>query len=167
MVAIETSGFVVDLQIACDAPELPTAADIGRCIDFAAAEAGASSGGEVSVRIVSEDEMMSLNRTYRGKDRPTNVLAFPAELNDLPGLPVDNAGFLGDLLICAPVVTREAEEQGKEAAAHWCHMLVHGMLHLLGHDHETDDEARRMEALEVAALARQGVENPYKIKRLN
>lgn len=167
MAAIGTSGFVVDLQIACEAPGLPTAADIGLCIDEAAAEAGVSSGGEVSVRIVGENEMQSLNRTYREKDQSTNVLAFPAELNDLPGLPRDNAGFIGDLLICAPVVAREASEQGKQAAAHWSHMLVHGMLHLLGFDHRTDDEARQMEALEIAALARRGVENPYKIKRLN
>ena len=154
MAAIETSGFVVDLQIACDAPE-----PADGCGHWTVHRRCRRRSGRVVRRRGERSHCQrrrneSLNRTYRGKDRPTNVLAFPAELNDLPGLPVDNAGLLGDLLICAPVVAREAEEQGKEAAAHWCHMLVHGMLHLLGHDHETDDEARRMEALEVAALAR-------------
>ena len=109
-----------------------------------------------------EPEIQALNKTYRGKDRPTNVLAFPAELSSMPGLPPDEPSVLGDLVVCAPVVSREAVEQGKAGSAHWSHMLVHGMLHLLGFDHRTDADAGRMESLEIDILARRGFENPYK-----
>jgi probable rRNA maturation factor len=118
-------------------------------------------GSEVSVRIVDEDEMRNLNRRYRGKDRSTNVLAFPAALDELPGLPAGDASLLGDLVICAPVVVREAEQQGKAAADHWAHLLVHGFLHLVGFDHQSEDEAAAMEALEIRILADQGLGNPY------
>ncbi|MDX1444333.1 MAG: rRNA maturation RNase YbeY [Gammaproteobacteria bacterium] len=111
---------------------------------------------ELSLRIVDEAESQALNRDYRGKDQPTNVLSFPAELPDGVELPL-----LGDLVICAPVVQREAAEQGKTLAAHWCHMVVHGSLHLLGHDHIEDREAEAMESLETAILARLGYPNPY------
>lgn len=111
---------------------------------------------ELSVRIVDVDEMRELNRRFRGQDKPTNVLSFPAELvGDLP------FRHLGDIVICAAVVATEAHAQGKSEAAHWAHMLVHGALHLLGHDHENDDEAQRMERLETQALARLGWPCPY------
>lgn len=159
-------GITVDIQRACVATFVPTDLEVQQSIAVAATEAGREVSGDVSVRIVDEAEMTELNHRYRGKERPTNVLAFPADLADLPGLPASDAGLLGDLVICAPVVAREAGEQGKAESVHWAHMLVHGMLHLLGYDHETDAQAHEMELLEIAALARLGVENPYKIKRL-
>ncbi len=111
---------------------------------------------ELSLRVVDEAEMSELNRAYRGKRGPTNVLSFPAEMP--PGLPLP---LLGDIVICAPVVTHEAAEQGKSEMAHWAHMVIHGCLHLLGHDHLKDTEAVRMENLEIALLARLGYPNPY------
>src|SRR5690606_20131870 len=92
---------------------------------------------ELTIRIVDEEESRILNRDYRGKDKPTNVLSFPFEAP--PGL--DAWPLLGDLVICAPVVAREAVEQGKPLMAHWAHMVVHGVLHLLGYDHEEDEDA--------------------------
>lgn len=110
---------------------------------------------ELTIRIVGNAESRVLNRTWRGKDKPTNVLSFTAD-PDMPG-----AGELGDLAICAPVVAREAREQGKRRQAHWAHMVVHGVLHLLGFDHENDDEAAIMEANETKILAHFGILNPY------
>lgn len=157
----------VDLQVTCAAPELPSVERIRQLFDAAVREHGQPTDGEVGVRVVDGDEMSELNRSYRGKHRPTNVLAFPAALGDLPGLPAEDARYLGDLVICAPVVLREAAEQGKPIGSHWAHLLVHGLLHLLGHDHESEVEAERMEALEIRALDRCGIENPYRIKQLN
>ena len=111
---------------------------------------------ELVVRIVDEAESQDLNQQYRGKTKPTNVLSFPFEAP--PGFPCNH---LGDLVICAPVVEREAREQGKSPEAHWAHMLVHGVLHLLGHDHQNDAEADEMEGLEVRILARLGFPDPY------
>ena len=111
------------------------------------------------MRIVEADEARELNRRYRDRDRPTNVLSFAADHSlDLPG---DDAVPLGDLVLCAPVVAREAGEQGKPEAHHWAHLLVHGTLHLLGYDHAVADEAADMEALEVATLAGRGLPDPY------
>ena len=157
----------VDLQLACVASNLPAAADIEKWLEITISESAAAAPPvvELSVRIVDEDEIRELNNTYRHKDRSTNVLAFPAGLDELPGLPQDSPRLLGDLVACAPVVAREARQQGKDESAHWCHMLVHGMLHLLGYDHETDAEAEKMEALEVRILAVCGLENPYKAQR--
>ena len=124
---------------------------------WAEAAAGGA-GGELAVRIVDEAESRELNRTYRGKDRPTNVLSFPMPAP--PGVPVQS---LGDLVICAPLVAREAQEQGKSLEAHWAHLVVHGVLHLLGHDHERPEAAEAMEALEVRILAGLGYPNPYEV----
>lgn len=106
--------------------------------------------GELTIRIVADAESRALNHHYRGKDKPTNVLSFQG-----------GPGVLGDLVICADVVAREAREQGKTARAHWAHMVVHGCLHLQGYDHEQDAEARRMEAREIRILKTLGFENPY------
>lgn len=114
---------------------------------------------EVAVRIVDEDEGRDLNSRYRGRDYATNVLSFPA--GDAMSLPDDEPQPLGDLVLCAPVVVREAAEQGKRVADHWGHLLVHGLLHLLGHDHESDADAQAMETIEIAVLAARGVGNPY------
>jgi len=110
----------------------------------------------LGIRIVDAAEGRRLNREYRGRDRPTNVLSFGAD-----GLPAGARGFLGDLAICAPVVAREAGEQGKDLRAHWAHMVVHGTLHLLGFDHERRADAARMEAREREVLAALGFGDPY------
>jgi probable rRNA maturation factor len=115
------------------------------------------------VRIVDERESRALNYRFRGKDRPTNVLAFPAADGDgIAGLPDDDTErALGDLAICGPIVEREAREQGKKPRDHWAHLLVHGTLHLLGHDHESENEAEAMERLEAEILAARGIDSPY------
>ena len=122
----------------------------------AALDAGAGCG-DIAVRIVDEAEMRALNARYRHKDYATNVLAFPAELP--PGVDVP---LLGDIVVCAPVGRRVAAEQSKAVRAHWAHMLVHGTLHLLGHDHERPRAATAMEALEKRVLATLGYPDPYR-----
>ena len=115
---------------------------------------------EVSVRIVDAEEMQALNRDYRSKDTPTNVLSFPA--GSVAGFPGDEPEPIGDIVVCAGVVLAEAAAQGKAAPDHWAHMLVHGALHLLGYDHQSDAEAEAMEALERRILAAHGVDDPYR-----
>ncbi|WP_045727952.1 rRNA maturation RNase YbeY [Xanthomonas sp. GPE 39] len=115
---------------------------------------------DLAIRLVDQREGRALNQHYRGKDYATNVLSFPAELPD--GLPKGiRLPLLGDLVICAPVVAREAAEQGKSLNAHYAHLTVHGVLHLLGWDHEDDKEAEAMEQLEREILAELGVSDPY------
>jgi len=110
--------------------------------------------GELTVRLVDAEEGRTLNRAYRGKDYSTNVLTFAyAENEDDP--------VSGDLVLCCPVIEREAAEQGKSIEAHYAHMIVHGTLHAQGYDHETDDEAQEMEALETDILGRLGFADPY------
>lgn len=114
----------------------------------------------LAIRIVDEAEGQRFNRQYRGKDSATNVLSFPPELPE--GLPTEiKQSQLGDLLICAPVVAREAMEQGKPEIDHWAHLTIHGVLHLLGYAHEQDADAVVMEALETDILARLDIPNPY------
>lgn len=115
---------------------------------------------DVGVRIVDADESRILNRDYRGKDKPTNILSFPSDLPEFVRTKLETA-LLGDLVICAPVVVTEAMEQGKPEAAHWAHLTVHGVLHLLGYDHIEDEDAAVMEPLEIQALASLGMANPY------
>jgi probable rRNA maturation factor len=110
----------------------------------------------LTVRIVEMDEMHQLNRRYRGKDAATNVLSFPAELPDAVELPL-----LGDVVLCATVVAEEARLQGKSPEAHWAHLTIHGVLHLLGHDHKQPGEAEEMEGLEIKLLESLGFPNPY------
>lgn len=126
----------------------------------ASAAGPASKSVTLDIRVVSETESQALNRDYRGKDKPTNVLSFPAELPPELIAELDEVP-LGDLAICAEVVAREALEQGKPLLAHWAHMTVHGVLHLLGHDHIEEADAARMEPLEIAILAELGWDNPY------
>ena len=110
--------------------------------------------GELGIRVVGSGESRALNGRWRGRDQPTNVLSFPAS-------PELRGSQLGDLVVCAPVVAREARAQGKPLAAHWAHMIVHGTLHLLGFDHVRAADATRMEGRERALLARLGFADPY------
>jgi probable rRNA maturation factor len=116
---------------------------------------------DMTVRIVDRDESRALNKRFRQVDKPTNVLAFPSGDSAFAALR-DDACSLGDLVICGPIVLKEAEEQHKTADAHWFHMLVHGSLHLLGYDHEDERDAAEMEALEIRILAAGGVGDPYR-----
>jgi probable rRNA maturation factor len=128
---------------------------------WAHAALGARGAGcEMALQVVSASRMRMLNRRYRGKDKPTNVLSFPA----LPA-PGVRPRPLGDVLICPAVLRREARTQGKSERAHWAHLVVHGTLHLVGYDHEGDFDAARMERREVAILKRLGFANPYRLAR--
>ena len=132
-------SIAVDVQYAIEAPNLPCEADFALWVETVLKARKVD--GEVCIRVVDPAESQALNAEYRGKDKPTNVLSFPFEVP--PGVPVT---LLGDLVICAEVVAREADEQQKALLHHWAHMVVHGTLHLLGFDHINDDEAEEMEA---------------------
>ena len=145
----------LDLQLATEAANLPSEAQLRQWCELALRQRTAPS--ELTIRIVDEAEGRELNLTWRGKDYATNVLSFPAEIPEgLLDIPL-----LGDLVICAQVVEREAGEQGKHLDAHWAHLTLHGCLHLLGFDHIDDDEAEEMEALERQLLAELGYPDPY------
>jgi probable rRNA maturation factor len=145
----------LDLQVACEAADVP---DAPRFRAWAsAALAGRREAAELTIRVVDETEGAELNQRYRGRPGPTNVLSFP--FDPPPGLPSQE--LIGDLVICAPVVAREAREQGKPEDAHWAHLVVHGTLHLLGYDHLTDRDAEQMEAMETVVLAALGFPPPY------
>ena len=119
-------------------------------------------GREIAVRVVGTNESRELNRMWRGKDKPTNVLSFPAPEQSRRGKPQDFRLPLGDLVICAQVVRREALRDGKPLAAHWAHLVIHGALHLAGYDHELGRRERlRMERREIAVLRSFGIGNPY------
>ena len=131
------------VQYACKATELPLRVQI-RAWVRAALDVDGKKGGEITVRLVDEEEGRTLNRDYRGKDYATNVLSFPYDSEPV---------ICGDLVICAPVVEREAREQGKALDAHYAHLVVHGVLHLQGYDHETGDaDAELMENKEAVLL---------------
>ena len=147
--------FQIDIESNSQSQQLPAMTDIELWIS-AALHAQNLSEAVVSVYIVDDAESQALNLQYRNKDKPTNVLSFPADLPEEVDIPL-----LGDLVVCAPVIEREATEQGKTLAAHWAHMLVHGSLHLLGFDHTDDDEADEMEALETSILIQLGFPAPY------
>jgi len=111
---------------------------------------------EIVIRIVDEVEMIQFNEQYRNKKGSTNILSFPFEIPD--GV---KSELLGDLLVCAPVVEREAGQQNKKLEQHWAHLIIHGILHLLGYNHIVDVEAEEMEALEINILSTIGINNPY------
>lgn len=122
--------------------------------------AGKSKQFTLTIRVVDAPEAQRLNQDYRHQDYATNVLSFPAELPE--GLPAEiRQSQLGDLLICAPVVAREAKEQRRPEVDHWAHLIIHGVLHLLGYDHEQAEEAGVMESLETEILAKLGISDPY------
>lgn len=149
-------SIILDLQLASEAKDLPTENQIQQWLE--AAILPFQSEAEVTVRIVDEAESQQLNFDYREKNKPTNVLSFPFECP--PGIELP---LLGDLVICAQVVAKEAAEQHKSLSAHWAHMVVHGSLHLLGFDHINEEDATEMEAEEIQILAELGFADPYVI----
>lgn len=149
------SQVILDLQIASEnTAGLPSEQDFQRWLDAVLPQFQEES--EVTIRIVDEAESRELNHTYRGKDKPTNVLSFPFEAP-----PEVELSLLGDLIICRQVVAAEAVEQQITEDEHWAHMVVHGCLHLLGYDHIEDEEAEEMEALETDILQQMGYADPY------
>ena len=150
------SGPQVAVGYALPRAGLPASASFRRWVEAALRGARRRKPAELAIRIVDIDEGRALNRDYRGKDYPTNVLSFPAELPPGVALPL-----IGDLAICAPVVRREAVEQGKRERDHWAHLTIHGVLHLLGYDHVQETDAETMEALETQILASLGIADPY------
>jgi len=150
---------IVHLGYALPRRGLPASASFRRWVAAALAGAGRDDATELSIRLVDADEGRELNHQYRGKDYATNVLSFPVELPDGIETPL-----IGDLVICAPVVAREAAEQGKPERHHWAHLTVHGILHLLGYDHIVEAEAEVMEALERRILATLDIPDPYEAR---
>ena len=154
-----TTPFI-DLQIASENQEgLPTVEQFTHWVQTALAFESQTDDfpeAEMTIRIVDEEESHHLNLTYRGKDKPTNVLSFPFEVPDEVEL-----ALLGDLVICRQVVECEAEEQQISRESHWAHLAVHGTLHLLGYDHIVDAEAEEMEGLETEIMQKLGFEDPY------
>lgn len=116
--------------------------------------------GELSVVLCDDDFIRTLNREYRGKDKPTNVLSFP-QIEFREGEGFGDPVPFGDLILAYETIIREAEEQKKSFSSHFTHLIIHGTLHLLGYDHETEGEAEEMESLEIAILEQMGIENPY------
>jgi probable rRNA maturation factor len=151
--------LAVEVQIAAADASLPSQRQLSDWALAAWQEEGVRDA-EVVVRVTDEAESRRLNHEFRGRDNATNVLSFP--FDPVPEIDLDH---VGDLVICAPVVAREAVEQGKQADAHWAHMVVHGMLHLQGYDHETDEQAAEMETLETQVLTGLGYPAPYAEER--
>ena len=132
---------------------------VAAALDAADAEPGRDL--EVAVLLADAAAVAAMNRDYRGKDRPTNVLSFPG--GPMAGLPAETALQLGDIVLCPPVIAAEAREQGKKPDDHWAHLCVHGALHLAGYDHDNEADAAVMEALEVRILAGLGMPDPYRV----
>jgi len=151
----------IDLQWGIEERSVPTLQQCEQWVEASVLKPRALQPVEMSIRIVDEQESQSLNSEYRGKDKSTNVLSF--EFEQPPGLVEIGEGlpYLGDLVICADVVAKEAQEQGKSLEAHWAHMIVHGTLHLQGYDHIEDNEAEEMEGLEINIMQSMGYANPY------
>ncbi|MDE8034734.1 rRNA maturation RNase YbeY [Actinobacillus equuli subsp. equuli] len=151
---------IIDLQIATENSEdLPSLAQFTQWVQRALAHETQTEEfpeTEITIRIVDEAESHELNLTYRGKDKPTNVLSFPFEVPEGIELPL-----LGDLIICRQVVEKEAQEQQISLESHWAHLAIHGTLHLLGYDHIEDAEAEEMEGLETEIMQSLGFEDPY------
>lgn len=148
----------VDVQLAASHIPCPSETDIKHWIVNSLNKL--ETQGNIVVRIVSEQEIQQLNHLYRKKNTPTNVLSFPCQL------PLEfRENMLGDIVICAKVLEKEAKDQHKSLQAHWAHMLIHGTLHLLGYDHENHDEALQMESLEIMLLQALGFSDPYAMEK--
>lgn len=146
-------SVVVDIQYAIRSDDDPNP---GLLQTWVEAAMGLETEAELVIRVVDQAESTRFNQTYRGIPGPTNVLSFPFEPP-----PQIKTAYLGDLLICSPLVSKEAHEQGKSIDSHWAHLVIHGVLHLQGYDHQAADEAARMEAYESEIMARLGFPNPY------
>ena len=146
--------LIVDIQMASASEEAPDPQSIERWVGAAIGNQREST--ELSIRIVDADEGQILNEQFRGSTGATNVLSFPFENESPEPLPL-----IGDIVICAPVVLKEASEQNKTLNAHWAHMIIHGVLHLLGYDHQNDSEAAIMESLETEIMQKLGFPPPY------
>ena len=144
----------IEIQTIFKSNGQPDQEQIQRWVD--AALEGFNQGTEIVVRIVDEEESAELNQQYRHKKGPTNILSFPVEVPE--GIELN---LLGDLVICAPILEKEALEQHKALTDHWAHIIVHGVLHLLGYDHIDDDEAELMESKEITILNKLNIKNPY------
>lgn len=151
----------VDVQMATSCSNLPEVAKLNEWVSLTIQQ---KETAEVLIRLVDNEESANLNETYRQKNGPTNVLSFPFECPE--GLPNDvlTNDILGDLVICAPVVECEAEQQKKLLESHWAHMVIHGCLHLQGYDHIDEPDRIKMEAIEIKLLASIGIDNPYETK---
>jgi probable rRNA maturation factor len=147
---------IVDRQLATSGEGMPEQASLEAWIGAVLARFPREARHEVTVRFVDTEESQALNRDYRGRDKPTNVLSFP--FDNPPGITLP---LLGDLVLCHPVVESEAKEQAKQLGDHYAHLVVHGMLHLLGHDHLEESEAEAMEQLEREILADFAIADPY------
>ena len=151
---MKKNSITIDLQNVSNSLSVP---DIQLITDWVNSALTADYGVlEQTIRIVDEIESQQLNKAYRAQDKPTNVLSFPSDDSSY----LDYV-HLGDLVICAPIVDQESQQQKKPLLAHWAHMVVHGMLHLQGFDHIEDEDALKMEALEIEILAKLGHTNPY------
>ncbi len=164
--------MLIDLQINLDSEDnLPTSKDFQQWAKAVFAELGKDDNVELTVRLTDNDEVQQLNRDYRGKDKPTNILSFPFEAMEIDPMELQMAyagdvaelgmPFIGDLIIANQVMEDEANSQGKKLFNHYAHITVHGILHLLGYDHIEDDEAEAMESLEKRILEKLGIANPY------
>ncbi len=153
----ETKTIELECQNASGSPNVPSAAEFERWIAIALE---GRQNVALTVRVVDEAEMQALNSRFRGRDKPTNVLSFPA---DLPAALKGKISPepLGDIVICAEVVQAEADQQNKPHKDHWAHLTIHGLLHLLGHDHQDAQEADAMERQEIECLAALGIADPY------
>ncbi|PRY66411.1 putative rRNA maturation factor [Vreelandella songnenensis] len=152
------TDIVIDRQAAIDEPALPTLEQLTHWVGCVFSHHPDDERDELTIRFVDEAESQTLNRDYRGKDKPTNVLSFPFE--NPPGITLP---LLGDLVICHAVVAREADEQHKPLVNHYAHMVIHGTLHLMGYDHIEEQEAEAMEQLERTLLARLDIPDPYHV----
>jgi probable rRNA maturation factor len=151
-------NITLDLQNAAENHVTPSEALFKSWLS--AALKGRRAEAEVSIRLVGREESQALNAQYRGKDKPTNVLSFPFDAPvDIPQSEINH--LLGDLVICAPIIQQEAQQQNKPVDSHWAHMVIHGTLHLLGYDHLTDEDAIIMEQLEREILATLAIPDPY------
>jgi len=146
----------VEVQYASEEPQLPSEIQINNWVETALQRY--SQRFSLCIRIVDSDESQSLNNQYRGKDKPTNVLSFSFDMPECVDAEIE---ILGDLVVCASIVAAEAKEQNKALFDHWAHMIVHGVLHLLGFDHIKDSEALEMEQLERDILAVLSIADPY------
>jgi probable rRNA maturation factor len=148
---------LIDLQVACTTDELPSQAQLQLWVETALSTASQTTQTfELTIRLVEPEESQQLNNQFRGQNKPTNVLSFPFEVPE--GITLN---LLGDLVICVDIMKNEAKLQNKNLFDHWAHLVIHGCFHLLGFDHISDIEAVEMEGIEVAALAKLHINNPY------